>query len=274
MTLEVLISTLGSRGMANVAKMQLPKLNGVSYLVSWQCEEDDKIPSELTERTDVRILPHRSRGLSRNRNFALDHASGDILLIADDDLRYTPEGLRKIIAVFEENRQLELATFRYDAENAKSYPAHECSLNGKLPKGYYVTSFEIALRRESPAGALRFPVEFGVGSPLFGAGEEEIVILMARKRGITCRFFPVTICRHEGLTTGSRRVTSPAVYRGFGAVIGYLYPATCLPRILLKALRGSRNGTMSFFPAIYHMTAGLLRAITQVKIQWREESAH
>ena len=41
MTLDVLISTCGSNGIERVAQMQLPQVDGVAYIVSWQLTDDD-----------------------------------------------------------------------------------------------------------------------------------------------------------------------------------------------------------------------------------------
>lgn len=265
MTLEVLICTLGRDGIARVDAMGLPRVENVSYLVSWQMP-DGEIPQNLL-RPDVRVITSHDTGLSRNRNHALDNATGDILLIADDDLRYTARQLLSVLDVFRKNPSLEVATFRYDGEDKKCYPDHECDLGKKLPKGYYVTSFELALRRDSPAGKLRFNEKMGIGARYLHAGEEELLLLAARKMGLNCRFFPITITSHEGLTTGNRHVM-PGVARAFGAYIGLAHPFTCLPRIVLKAWRLYRSGQGRFFPVLWQMLCGLVYAAAVVTPQW------
>lgn len=265
MTLEVLICTLGRDGIERVAAMGLPHVESVSYLVSWQMP-DGEVPQSLI-RPDVRIITSHDKGLSRNRNHALDNAAGDILLIADDDLSYTAEQLFSVANVFSKNPSLEVAMFRYDGEDKKCYPDHECDLGKEMPKGYYVTSFELALRRNSPAGKLRFNEKMGIGARYLHAAEEELLLLTARKMGLNCRFFPITITGHKGLTSGNRDVT-PGVARAFGAYIGLAYPFTCLPRILLKAWRLKRSGQGSFFKSLWQMLCGLVYAAAVVTPQW------
>lgn len=265
MTLEVLICTLGSKGIKQVVAMGLPHVKNVSYLVSWQMP-DGEIPQNLL-RPDVRVITSHDTGLSRNRNHALDNATGDILLIADDDLRYTAEQLLSVLDVFSKNPSLEVATFRYDGEDKKCYPDHECDLGKKVPKGYYLSSVELALRRDSPAGKLRFNEKMGIGARYLHAGEEELLLLAARKMGLNCRFFPITITSHEGLTTGNRHVM-PGVARAFGAYIGLAHPFTCLPRIVLKAWRLYRSGQGRFFPVLWLMLCGLVYAAAVVTPQW------
>lgn len=254
MKLEVLISTLGADGIRRVANMNLPRTDEVGYLVGWQMPEGE-IPEEL-RRPDIKILTKEERGLSRNRNMLLGNASAEIVLIADDDLTYTPERLREVIRVFEEDAALELATFRYDGADVKSYPARECELRIPLPKGYYLTSFEMALRRTVGTGSLRFNEKMGLGAEYIQAGEEEMFLYEAIMSGVKARFFPITVTRHEGLTTGNRRLTAEAA-RGSGVVIKQYYPFSAPLRILLKAWRLYRADQYGFFAAVREMARGI-----------------
>ena len=90
MTLEVEICTYGLDGLQRVAQMTLPPVEGVRYRICMQ--NPDCAAVELPEalrRPDVDFFQHPTRGLSVNRNVALDRAEADIILIADDDLHYT-----------------------------------------------------------------------------------------------------------------------------------------------------------------------------------------
>lgn len=268
LSLEVLISTIGRDGIRRVASMGLPAVEGISYLVSWQGSEGETMPAELEARGDLRVIHCRSIGLSRNRNNALDHAVGDVLLIADDDLSYLPEGLEAVRRAFEKDPQLEIGLFRYRNEAGgyeKLYPQSRTEICRRLPKGYFPTSMEIAVRRESRAGKLRFNEEFGLGAPMLKCGEEELFLLLARKAGCKICFFPTDLCTHRGQTTGSRKVTDRGVYRGMGATVALLYPLTFLPRFVLIAWRGKRRGKMKFFPALAGFISGAVYMIFCVR---------
>lgn len=260
LTLEVLIATCGPDGGRKVAAMNLPKLPRVSYLVSWQEPEGSRIPETLSGRDDVRIILLDGLGLSRNRNNCLDNARGDILLIADDDLELIPEGLESILSLFSQNPSLEYGSFRYDSDVPKEYPDKECALD-VLPKNFYQTSFEIALRRDSRAGELRFPENFGLGSTEgFTAGEEELLLKKARINSLCCRFFPVTIARHKGPTTGVRQRLADGAIRARGVLTAVEYPLTSILRIPVVSLRIARAGQAGFLKALRLMTAGALAA--------------
>lgn len=242
-----------------MAAMHLPKIPQVEYLVSWQDSEGVAVPEEIASREDVRVITMPGRGLSRNRNHCLDNAGGDILLIADDDLILYPEGLREVIRIFEENPSLEYGSFRYDSDVPKEYPAESCSLTS-LPKNFYQSSVEIALRRDSRAGKLRFNEEFGLGGGKFSAGEEELFLKKARRHHIECRYFPVTIAYHPGETTGVRSRLTDGSIRARGVVTWVEFPWTSVLRIPLISFRIARNRQASFFKALFLMTEGAFHA--------------
>lgn len=259
LTLEVLISTLGAEGIRRVCAMKLPELSGVTYLVSWQRSDGVDIPSELASRRDVRVMRNPGIGLSQNRNYAFDHAVGDVLLIADDDLSYEKDGLQAVADAFIRYPELDMAMFRYKNEAGlyeKKYAKAETSLKDSIPAGYYATSFEIAVRREGKSGSLRFSEHLGLGAPVLHCGEEEVFLQTARRRHHDIRLFPVDLCVHAGPTTGLRLVEDPGVYRGMGAATFFWKPFSCLPRFVLMAWRGHRRGQMKFFPALYNFVYG------------------
>ena len=250
--LEVQISTFGPNGLKRVGEMALPRVAGVRYLVSLQNPDNLSltVPSSL-DRPDVEIFEHADRGLSVNRNAAIEHSDADVILIADDDLEYTAEGLSYVKRVFDENPSLDFATFCYDGDDRKVYPEYEFDIKAKLPSGYYLTSFELAIRRRS-LGGLRFSPHMGVGAPLFGSGEENVFMYKLTLKGLKGRFFPKVSTIHAGLTTGSRGATARSLqgqgawlWIRYGWLEGFLRLMRDVPRRnapLFKALRYEVRG--------------------------------
>ena len=257
MTLQVLISTYGLDGLARTATMRLPALDGISYLVSLQLPQDTvfDIPESL-RRPDISILPHSDTGLSRNRNYALDHASADVVLIADDDLNYTPGGLQTVLSTFAENPGLAFATFRHTGGDNKQFPETGFSFNEGITPGYYLTSFELALRPSLLPSDIRFAENVGVGTPYFGSGEENLFLLRLLHSGLQGRYFPLTIVEHPGTTTGVRRAT-PAALRGQGAWFHIRYGAV---KGLLRLLRDVPRRHAAPLTALRHMLAGYIHS--------------
>lgn len=256
MTLEVLICTYGNEGINRVAKMNLPQVEGVKYLVSWQTNEFNLLLPDELHRKDIRISTTNSKGLSVNRNHSIEKATGDICLIADDDLTYTGEQLQMVLNTFEKNPHIDIALFRHSGNNNKQYPDYEVDLNNKMPKGYYISSVEIAFRRKSIPSSLRFDTRFGVGTSM-PAGEEALFIHYAMKEGLKCRFFPKTIVCHNDLSSGSR-IPTPYVLQANGAIIAATYGAFGILRLPIIAWRLSRQGKAKIIPAVQHLFKGYI----------------
>lgn len=257
LTLDLVLATHRPEGIARVAQQQLPALDGVRYIISWQDHRNADIPAPLAQRADVEVWRFDGTGLSANRNNAIAHCRADILLFADDDIIYNPEGLQAVIDTFARHPQLDVATFRSVHGDTARFPAQDTKLGRRMPRNYYVTSFEIAFRRSA---GLRCCPELGLGSPRLHAGEDEMLLMSAIRRGLDCRYFAVTICEHPGESTGTRSSPSAGILRGMGCLIALTRPGTALLRLPLKAWRMSRHYGVPFFSALWHLTAGALMA--------------
>lgn len=234
-SLQVLICTYGQEGLERVARHSHPKVKGVEYLVSCQIDRDLEIPNEL-DRKDFRIITTCSKGLSINRNHALSLASAPFLLIGDDDIDYTDEGLGNVIDAFHNHPEADIITFRFESTSSKKfYPSNSIYLNS-FPKGYFVSSIEIGLRRQSIQGKIWFNENFGIGA-MFPSGEEDIFICDCLEAGMKGIFEPLTIARHDGSTTSERNLMLPSRPQTKGAVFLRMHPHSWPLRMIAHAVR-------------------------------------
>jgi len=214
MTLEILICTTIER-LKNVEQVLLPPIDGVRYLVSCQGIEagaEDHRPSDRCDLTFI-AMPHR--GLSRNRNAALRKATGDLLLMADDDEQLDEQTVRGIPSDFEQHPEWDLIQYQMDGAG-KSYPSD------------YVSSCELVMRRKV-AESVSFDERFGIGSEELASGEEEVFVSDATKAGFSMGRLDKVVCHIQGATTGQRFLQDARVQRSKGAVFcrtrgaGYAY---------------------------------------------------
>ena len=259
MTLDVLIATYRHEGIQRVAQMTLPQVDGVAYRVSWQLHEGAEIPDSLKERPDVIVSRFDGQGVSANRNNLLELSEADACLMADDDLHFCREGLLELMATLEGNPAVDVALCRFESPEQKHYPSEACSLK-RLPKGFTVSTPEIAVNRRGDGAKLRFNPDFGPGGR-FQVGEDEIFVLDARSRGLNVWFFPITLCSHPHSTTGTRPVATTAGQQGVGAVIARLYPWSWPLRVPLKAFRSWRSGRMGLLRGFANMSLGALKSL-------------
>lgn len=255
MTLDVAIATYRPEGIKKVEKMLPAPQDGVRYIVSWQEHQNEEVPEALKIRNDVEVHRTDLKGLSNNRNNALNFCNGDIVLIADDDLEYDPAFAIIIRDSFQKHPDMDLATFKFDYKNPKVYPNYTCELNLPLPKNYYVNSIELAFKKEV-IGKIKFWERMGLGNEFLGCGEEELFLYNAIKKGLHCRFIDQKIGNHKGPTTGDK--VSPPILHGQGFIISLLYPVSAFMRIPLKAWRLKKQTGVAFLPTFYHLSLGAL----------------
>jgi hypothetical protein len=243
--LEIMICTMEMKGLNSIISHQHPRIEGVGYLVVCQYSgAEPEIPEGL-RRDDFRILFFKERGLSRNRNRALEAAAGEWLLISDDDVDYTGKDLTAIRDFIAEGPDSDILTLRSNCTNSgeRIYPNERCDFKAAV-KGYYATSIELLLRRRSVCGKIWFNEEFGIGAPHLISGEEDIFIESCLRAGMRIEFIPLNACSHPHATTSEREALNPLLNEARGAVYRYKYPHWWWLRLALFGLRGTIKGTL------------------------------
>lgn len=246
--LEVLICTIDD-GINHVNNMVLPPIDYIKYLISWQRTDstEKEIPQALLQRQDIRVVTAEGKGLAANRNNALSHAEGDILILADDDAKYRPEYFKTILHAYEENPEADILTFQMVdgmGHFHKKYPVYPFNY-AQCPKGFYYSSLEITMRRK--AHLPLFDTRFGLGATYLGCGEEEIFIHDAAQNKMLIRYIPKVIVETPHATTGARFDTDVKVRRAKGAVLFVLHGYwSATLRCLKYALKLKKNTLRSF----------------------------
>jgi glycosyltransferase involved in cell wall biosynthesis len=257
--LDVLISTIYEAGICRVADMNLPRVDGVHYIVSWQmpnANSDCDVPIQLL-RDDVTVSRIANRGTSINRNNAIAISMAEYCLVADDDIVYTPEQLKCVIETLDSHPEVDVATFKYSGEgNYKTYPETECDIK-RLPKNYSVSAIEIAFRRKSLQGKLLFNEKFGPGNHPLQACEDSVFLLEARKAGFNCRFFPIVITYHAGISTGGRIYTK-GIAMAEGAYIRKEFGIKGVIRVPLFVYRRVLTHQLTFLKGFLWVMKGFL----------------
>ncbi|MDE6272663.1 MAG: glycosyltransferase [Muribaculaceae bacterium] len=236
--LQVLISAYGAKGIQSVASLPHPEVEGVSYLVSWQYADDSpEIPRSLLDRKDFTVIPTSTRGLSINRNLALEASSAPLLLLGDDDIIYSREYLLAVIEAFRSHPDVDFICFRYKSErHPVDHPVSELRLT-KPP--WWLISFCMAFRRDViEKSGVRFDERFGIGAE-FPSAEESVFLNDLLRKGIKALYLPVTVAEHPGATTVMRTETMPDFISAKAAAFVKIYPLTWPMRMITHALRFS-----------------------------------
>lgn len=250
--LSILICTYADR-VLGVPSVLLPQRNDVEYVVSMQCGDgnwENRIPEKLRSRPDVTLSLIPGHGLSANRNNAISLAKGHILLIADDDNRYTDEFIDRILDAWKDNPGADIITFMAETHQGKPLHAYPAP---------YVCSVEISMRRESIASAgLQFDTRFGLGSALLCAGEEDVFMADARHHKMNILFVPQVVVRTAAQTTSDQFIGNTRLQITKGATFRYIYgTGSAIWRSIKEAGWYLVHRKANPFPILFNMLKGI-----------------
>ncbi len=243
MDVYVLVSTIGRR-LAAVEQVLLPPQKGIHYVIVWQSTGLPKPEAEWLHRQDVTLDIQSGSGLARSRNRALelavaataDNLADGIIIFADDDERIAPAAIAALRTLYSAYPRLDIALCRARRLETdvylKSYPKQRTNYV-RRPRSYYISSVEVTMRLRVCHVNLRFDERFGLGSNELCAGEEEVFLHDATRRGLLAIIEPIDLCSTPQDTTGSN-VLAPLSLRSKGAVYGR---CMSFPIALLRCLR-------------------------------------
>lgn len=261
MTLEILMCSL-NKGIVRVEDVLLPQQRDIHYVVSFQYTDErylDLIPASLTRRQDVSVYKYFGQGLSANRNLALEKATADLIMFADDDTHISPSILETANVTFERHPDLDVAFFcasTYTGKPLKNYPKEEFEIT-KMPESYFTSSIEMICRRVKVQGCVRFDERFGLGTKFLTCGEEEIWLEDALKQGLKIHYFPLKIVETSTMLKKSLIYVDAGVQRSRGAINYYLYGKMAWFICFRFALSAAKNRMSHFWPLFRHLCEGI-----------------
>lgn len=188
MKLQVLVSTMSQRDYSLLEKMNIDS----DAIVINQCHEisDNEIQYNGWK---VKWINDLERGLSKSRNLALKYATGDVCVLADDDLEYVENYRDLIIEQFKLHPEADIIVFQVEGieKKFKNYSKKPKKLN--YITSMKVSSVEVAFRLEKiKKFDIKFDENFGAGAK-YKMGEENIFLTYCIKNGLKVIFVPVKI---------------------------------------------------------------------------------
>lgn len=261
MTLDILICSL-NKGIVRIADVLREPQENVRYIVSFQYTDDrylDLIPEELKTRPDVSVYKYRGQGLSANRNLAMEKSTADLVMYADDDIRFTPDSFQTIFDTFRSYPDMDVAFFMattYRGKPLKNYPEEPAKLTA-LPESYSISTIEMVCRRGKVKGAVRFDERFGLGTKFLTCGEEDVWMVDALRMGLDIRYFPLKIVETSTMLKRNMVYIDTGVQRSKGAFAYYVHGNRAWWLCFRFALKAAKNGMAHFWPLMRHMGEGI-----------------
>jgi len=187
------------------ANTKLLSLAGVKYLIV------DQFPLEPIFNSDkIEYFSMNERGLSKSRNFALTHAEGDILVIADDDIWFVDDFSKLLDQHYLQYPDADFITFNNICDVSPPQKSYQHNLKSVLG----ISSWKISFKKSSfQKMGMQFDERFGLGSD-FIAGEENIFLFEALKNGLVGYHVAAALVCHQDLSTGYKYNDKLALTKG------------------------------------------------------------
>lgn len=200
-TISIAISTYAER-VANLKLLEYcPNINYVVVHQQPQNVAKESI-SYIKNRKDVLYIPTDTKGISVSRNIAIKNATGNYILIMDDDVCFFLDSIEKLIICMDED-DVDIGTYYHKYTNGKTTKNREYSFSHNMLNIANPSSIDICLKRESivTSGVL-FDEDFGLGTS-YPSGEEMIFLSDCIKSGLKLKRYPIEVCIHPPVTSGS-----------------------------------------------------------------------
>lgn len=174
-----------------------------------------------------------SMGVAKSRNRAIETASGQYLVFADDDIIWQEKGLKEALSFLDQNQEVSMVLCQATNQHAqlrKNYPKSKEKLT--VWNSAKAATYEMIIRVEGVKKlAVRFDENFGAGVENY-LGDEYIFIADLIRSGGVGYFLPITIATHPEDSSGSGwgtkrdRVARAKVFsRVFGALAPFVRAA-------------------------------------------------
>lgn len=261
MKLDILICSI-NKGIVRIEDVLLEPQDNIHYIISYQYTDErylDLIPASLTKRTDVSLYKYQGQGLSANRNMALEKATAEYIMYADDDTRINPDILNIVCQTFDENQDLDVAFFKastYTGKTLKNYPQESYDIQ-EIPDGYSISTIEMVCKRSKIQGHIRFDERFGLGTKFLTCGEEDIWLVDALKAGFKMKFFPIKTIETSTMLKKSLIYVDAGVQRSRGAFTYYMNGKRAWWMCFCFALKSAADRLCHFWPMMRHLAEGI-----------------
>ena len=182
LTLQVLIAAMNQTDFSLIHNMNI----NADAVMANQTNNTSNGEFEI-DNHNVLVINSALTGIGANRNLALDNATADIVLFADDDMVYSDNMAQGIVQAFAFNPKADVIIFSCTETNSDGEVTMEYALKSQrrfLFNTLKYPSYVIAARRESlNRKKIRFSTMFGLGSS-YEVGEDTIFLADCFKRGL------------------------------------------------------------------------------------------
>ncbi|MFC4632482.1 glycosyltransferase [Dokdonia ponticola] len=151
---------------------------------------------------NVRVINTEERGLPQSRNMAIQHAIGEVCLVADDDVTYVPNLQSIILGGYITYPDAAVVTFQLQKTNGKifrKYPkvTRHTNHSYKTVNGVVISFKKDVLLQHN----VLYNPHFGLGA-IFSGANEYVFMRNVMKAKLPAYFIPKVILTHPDVSSG------------------------------------------------------------------------
>ena len=231
--LQVLVAAMHQKDFSIVETMNLSSDAIIANQANFYGYDEQDYPFGT-----VKMITTGQRGVGKNRNTALNLADGEIILIADEDIRYVDGYAEMVLNEFENNPQADVIIFNIttigqSTDRRRNTKTKRIRLYNALNYG----AVRMAIRREKlEREGIFYSLNFG-GGTLYSAGEDSLFIFDMVRGGMKIYTSPLTIAEVDQTSStwfdGYNHkyfYDKGALFRALFGKFAYLYAAQDLVR--------------------------------------------
>ncbi len=265
---QVLVTTMHQKDFSKYIEMNLQ----TDAVIANQADSEFVEEIEINN-SKVRLVTTTTRGLSKNRNIAIDNISNDsqYIIFSDDDLKFY-DGYESVVAKeFEQNPMADAIKFNLNCISKRQLSMKPIT---KLKKAFRreVTSFGVcglAIKKEVLLSkGLRFNERFGSGTDNY-CGEDTVFYQRLFKKKISLYVSPEYIADIDQSNTSWFDGYNERFFTVGGMVINECYPVLSFALVLRSAIKAYKRGKtdLSFSEILKCYYKGIFKNISERKIK-------
>lgn len=262
--LEVLVTTMYQSDFSKYEKMNLQ-----TDAVLANQADDNYAEEKIINGSKVRLVTTSTRGLSKNRNIAMENISdeAEIIMFADDDLVFCDGYEEIILKEFESHPEADAIKFNLNCVSERKLSMSHIKKFKRVTRrevtSYGVCAMAVRKKILSEKG-LKFNERFGSGTENY-CGEDSIFLQEVFKKRISLFVSPIYIADIDQSESTWNEGYTQKYFTVSGMIINECYPILSLLLVIRSAIKASKRGkrNLSFFEILKFYYKGVFKNIKE-----------
>ncbi len=253
MKVEFLVSTMHQSDLSIVKKMNILS----NALLINQNDKNNNVIESDVNAYKIKMISVVDRGLSKSRNLALENASADYCMLADDDVVYYNNAHKIIARCHDKYPEYDIIAFNIKNFKDRFLKKNKCVKINWLT-AMKLSSVQLSFKLQSiKKNKIRFNKDFGAGAKYI-CGEENIFLNDCLKAGLKILYVPKTLGELTESESTWFNGFNEVFFRSKGAIFTALSRRMSLILILQFVLRkhNEYKNDMDLISAMKFMLAG------------------